>query len=105
MIKVFCDKCGKEVKYDDEYGRRSVIEVAANGDDILFTVEVHALSKAYDGPGHSYHYNSPELCPDCMREISNTIKTVWDGKYAGLRRGYGPCCEPPRRVNDEEAES
>lgn len=104
MIKVYCDRCGKEAKYDDEYGRRSAIEAAANGDDILFTVEVHALSKSYDGPGHSYHYNSPELCPDCMREISNAIKTVWDGKYDGLRRDYRPrSCDSPCITNDEEA--
>lgn len=101
MIKVYCDRCGKEVKYDDTYGARPVIEAAANGDDILFTVEVHALSKEYNGPGNKYHYNRPELCPDCTREISNTIKTIWDGKYDGLRRD----CVPPYIVNDEEAES
>ena len=59
MIKVYCDKCGKEVKYDDMYGARPVIEAAANGDDILFTVEVHALSKERKGPGNKYHYNRP----------------------------------------------
>lgn len=101
MIKVYCDKCGKEVKYDDVYGERPAIQAAANGDDILFTIDVHARSKEHDDGGHKYHYNRPELCPDCMREISNVIKTVWDGKYDGLRRDYNMLC----KTNDEEAES
>ena len=80
MIKVYCDRCGGEIKGYD--GPRSEIIEAANGDDILFTVEVHAKETGKD----NYLYNSPELCPVCMRTISDAIKKVWDGNYKGLRR-------------------
>lgn len=91
MVKVYCDRCGKKLNTDDPH--YYPIGDAANGDDIFFAVSVYNKSpkRTYypengkvravdDSPNFCYDYNAPDLCTDCMREISNAVKTVWDGK-------------------------
>lgn len=93
MVKVYCDKCGKKLNTDDPH--YYPLGDAANGDDIFFTISMYNKStrkrsiydpenenvRAVDDPPHfAYDYNAPDLCPECMREISNAVKSVWDGK-------------------------
>lgn len=87
MIKVYCDRCGKELNTNNSHYHP--IENAANGDDIFFSVSVYTKfeKRPYNGKPRidlpadiKYDYNSPDLCPECMRAINNAVKTVWDGK-------------------------
>lgn len=91
MVKVYCDRCGKELKTDDPY--YYPLGDAANGDDIFFTISVNNRKSTIYHPGNHkdvrvvdnlpnfrYEYNAPDLCTDCMRVINNAVKTVWDGK-------------------------
>ena len=103
MIKVYCDRCGKKLNTDDPH--YYPLGDAANGDDIFFTVSMYnkAIRQKYesgnkkvrtvdDSPNFVYDYNAPDLCPECMREISNAVKTVWDGKNKVMvREIYGAC--------------
>lgn len=91
MVKVYCDRCGKELNTKDPH--YYPLGAAANGDDIFFTVSMYnkAMKRSYDrrykkvgvvndSSDAVYDYNAPDLCPECMREINNAVKTVWDGK-------------------------
>lgn len=105
MVKIYCDRCGKELNTNDPH--YYPLGDAANGDDIFFTVAMYnkAAKRTYnydsgnkkviavdDPPNFVYDYNAPDLCPGCMREISNAVKTIWDGKSKVLTRTiYGVC--------------
>lgn len=91
MVKVYCDRCGKKLNTDDPY--YYPLGDAANGDDIFFSVSVYnkSMRRTYasgnenvravdDSPNFVYDYNAPDLCPECMREINEAVKTVWGGK-------------------------
>ena len=102
MIKIYCDRCGKEVERFNER-RCNPIDDAANGDDTFFAIDVYSKhtykrkrfvdygegnTRVVDGVGEEarYEFNSPDLCVDCMRAINNAVKTVWDGKSKVLVR-------------------
>lgn len=83
MVKLYCDRCGKEVERFNER-RYKPIDDAANGDDKFFVVDVfskHTYERLRHKVGEEerYEFNSPDLCVDCMRKINEAIKTVWDG--------------------------
>lgn len=92
MVKVYCDRCGKELNTNDPH--YYPLGEAANGDDIFFAVSVYnkATKRTYDprngkvrtvddSHNFTYDYNAPDLCTDCMRVINEAVKTVWDGKH------------------------
>lgn len=104
MVKLYCDRCGKEVERFNER-RYKPIEDAANGEDTFFVVDVYSkytydhlrpvnygddCTRVVDKVGEEirYDFDSPDLCIDCMREINNAVKTVWNGvpmhKKAGV---------------------
>lgn len=94
MVKIYCDRCGKKLNTDDPH--YYPLGDAANGDDIFFTISMYSrynkkTSEYNSGnknvrlvddysPDFGYDYNAPDLCPECMRVISDAVKTVWDGK-------------------------
>lgn len=71
MVKLYCDRCGKEIEGFNERNYRP-IEEAANGEDTFFYIEIHSKPLGYN-------YHTPDLCVDCMRKINEAVKTVWDG--------------------------
>ena len=90
MVKLYCDRCGKEIEGFNERNFKP-LDVAANGDDLFFSVDIHHkhvydsvrpdLEGTKDVPGkdYGYHYDVPDLCVDCLRKINDVVKTVWDG--------------------------
>lgn len=107
MVKIYCDRCNKElIKHKDNPWHNELVE-AANGDDIFFTVSAHdkvAPSNLYptesDDNVHfngSYIYRSPDLCQECMRIINDAIKTVWDGKELNLVRDLSWICDVAKK--------
>lgn len=90
MVKVYCDRCGKKLNTDDQH-YYPLVE-AAKGEEIFFTISMHNRTmppkydtwndaiKPIDLSDIRYDYNAPDLCPECMRVISDAVKTVWDGK-------------------------
>lgn len=102
MVKVYCDRCNKELNTNDPH--YYPLGDAANGDDIFFTVTVYnkAAKRTYDtknkkvrvvddSPNFVYDYNAPYLCPECMRTINDAVKTVWDGKRMKTTREIYGC--------------
>lgn len=102
MVKVYCDRCNKELNTNDPH--YYPLGDAANGDDIFFTISRYTkfekrpfntnnrrVKPVGDAPADiRYDYTSPDLCPECMRVISDAVKTVWDGKNKVMvREIYG----------------
>ena len=91
MVRLYCDRCGKEI---EGFNKRNFkpLDVAANGDDLFLSVELHYkhtydrpstdLEPTNDVPGKDYGYypEVPDLCVDCLRNINDVVKTVWDGR-------------------------
>jgi len=95
MIKLYCDRCGKEIERFNERRYEPIVD-AANGEDTFFAINIY--SKHTYKPLHPlygdcntgvdddeavdkarYELNTPDLCIDCMRKINEAVKTVWDG--------------------------
>lgn len=102
MVKVYCDRCGKKLNTDDPH--YYPLGDAANGDDIFFTISMYnrSMKRTYcsgnenvravdDSHNFCYDYNAPDLCTDCMREINQAVKTVWDGKRIKTTREIYGC--------------
>jgi len=98
MIKVYCDRCGKEVERFGER-RNKPIDDAANGEDTFFAIDIYSKhtyerrgpvnnygdtnTRVVDKVGkyERYEFETPDLCIDCMKEIDKAVKSVWDGVH------------------------
>lgn len=91
MVKVYCDRCGAPLTKLNDIGYYPVKD-AADDADIFFTIAVNKketyprVNPAHMPvveeplrPGVRYNYENPDLCIDCMREINEAVKAVWDG--------------------------
>lgn len=110
MVKTYCDRCGKEIKRVDPLCHPTTDGIAVNGEDIFFSIRVHnRVTRTHDTGNKNvsvdelsyYNYSIPDLCPECMREISDAVKTVWDGKSMKTTRDiYGCMIDNEKKKED-----
>ena len=80
MEKHFCDRCGKEVTYDDFNKYRDDDEKAVGLNDGAFGADLFKVIKVNDEVEHLYGANyKADLCRDCQIKLNVLVNQFVKG--------------------------